>query len=333
MQVVKHNPQVSISVVMATYNGEKYIEEQLRSLSEQKQLPDEVIIIDDCSTDHTIEKIKEWKESCGLNVIVEQHNKNCGVNITFQEAVQLAKSDIIMVCDQDDYWHKDKILETSKYFENGVGLVVCDANIVNENLQRAGMTMYKYIKFPVKFKKNVGYVKLSPDKASQLLLKRNYVTGMCMAVRRELLNDIFPIPQSMVYDTWIAWNVAQSEDLIFINKTLVEYRQHGNNAVGTEKKREDLRTYYSHRHEDKQLLLEKYKQLLCSKYLSYRAENYLNEAIDFYTWRYNFPGNALLKSVNICKYYFEGKYRKYTPNMNVEAIKDFLEIVYEKNDE
>lgn len=98
------------SVVMSTYNGEKYITEQLDSLRTQSQSADEVIIADDCSTDHTVEIVRRYINQHNLSdwqVIVNQHNK--GWRRNFMEAMWSASGDLIFPCDQDDIWRNDKI--------------------------------------------------------------------------------------------------------------------------------------------------------------------------------------------------------------------------------
>ena len=125
------------SVVISTYNGEKYIIEQLDSLRKQSRPADEVIIADDCSSDHTVDIVKQYINQNKLNswqVIVNDHNK--GWRRNFMETMWNATGDLIFPCDQDDIWRTDKIeimvrlmtanpqimLLTSNYcelFENG----------------------------------------------------------------------------------------------------------------------------------------------------------------------------------------------------------------------
>ncbi|MCI8527550.1 MAG: glycosyltransferase [Lachnospiraceae bacterium] len=102
---------MKVSVLLCTYNGEKYVEEQLKSLLWQTHMPDEVIIIDDLSTDNTVGAVKnfilenllseKWK------LIVNEENK--GWKRNFMEGIRLTKGDILFFCDQDDVWFQNKV--------------------------------------------------------------------------------------------------------------------------------------------------------------------------------------------------------------------------------
>ena len=107
-----------ISIAMATYNGEKYVEKQMLSLVEQSRPADEVIIVDDCSKDNTSEIVKKFIKERNLSnwkfVVGEE---NVGYKRNFYNAVSLTTGDIIFLCDQDDIWCKDKLEIMEKVFE------------------------------------------------------------------------------------------------------------------------------------------------------------------------------------------------------------------------
>ena len=91
-----------ISVVLTTYNGEKFLKEQLDSLYNQTMLPDEIVVVDDCSNDKTVEILEKYKNTKGLRYYV--NDVNIGVNKNFEKAIKLCQGDYIALCDQDDIW-------------------------------------------------------------------------------------------------------------------------------------------------------------------------------------------------------------------------------------
>lgn len=115
------------SVVMSVYNGQKYIKEQMDSLLEQTRILDEIIIIDDCSTDNTVEILKNYiEEHDCFNIRLIQNNENYGWQKNFFEGMKMATSDVIFPCDQDDIWHKDKVEKMSKILEDNPQIMVLE---------------------------------------------------------------------------------------------------------------------------------------------------------------------------------------------------------------
>src|SRR3989339_673267 len=100
---------MNISIAMCTYNGEKYIEQQLNSFLTQTILPNELVICDDCSKDKTIEILQEFSKKAKFPVRIYLNEKNLGSTKNFEKAIGLSKGDIIFCSDQDDVWHNQKI--------------------------------------------------------------------------------------------------------------------------------------------------------------------------------------------------------------------------------
>ena len=114
-----------ISVAMTTYNGEKYVKEQLESILEQTKPVDEIVIMDDKSTDETVEIIKKIQEKSEVKIILEVNKENVGYIENFRRAIKKTKGDIIFLCDQDDVWYKGKVEVMSGLMENGNIGVLC----------------------------------------------------------------------------------------------------------------------------------------------------------------------------------------------------------------
>jgi glycosyltransferase involved in cell wall biosynthesis len=105
------------SIVMATYNGEKYLSEQLDSFCKQSVLPDELVVSDDNSKDATKEIILNFAKTAPFKVLFVENNHNSGVVKNFENALKHAKGDIIFFSDQDDYWLSNKIEKYMSVFE------------------------------------------------------------------------------------------------------------------------------------------------------------------------------------------------------------------------
>src|SRR5258706_11226368 len=126
-----------VSLVIATYNGEKYLREQLDSIFNQTYSNLEVIAIDDCSSDFSVQILNEYA-SRHSNMTVFLNPSNLKHVKTFEKGISLTHGDYIGLCDQDDIWDVSKIEETMKAFDDGVLLTYCDSMFVDENGQSLG---------------------------------------------------------------------------------------------------------------------------------------------------------------------------------------------------
>ena len=106
------NPSLSVSIAMATYNGERFLRDQLDSLAQQTLLPDELVICDDHSTRFTARIARQFSDEAPFQVRLVVNPVNIGFIRNFEKAVSLCRSDLIFLCDQDDYWSADKIEAT-----------------------------------------------------------------------------------------------------------------------------------------------------------------------------------------------------------------------------
>ena len=122
----------TLSIALCTYNGSKFLREQLQSLANQTLQPFEVVITDDCSTDDTISIIEEFSNQLNIRIFINDSSLKVAKN--FEKAVSLCLGDIILMCDQDDIWHSDKLVKISQFFkENPAQLAVfSDADLVDE---------------------------------------------------------------------------------------------------------------------------------------------------------------------------------------------------------
>lgn len=203
-----------ISVALAAYNGEKYIEEQLNSILPQLGPEDEIIISDDGSGDRTLEIIAGFS-SVQIKVF---KNPKKGVVSNVENAIRHTSGDFIFLADQDDVWLPDKVSVIKNYFiESRANLVVSDAYIANESLEVLEDSFFRLMNSGNGFFKN--FIK-------------NTFPGCCMAFRKELKDVILPFPNNIpMHDSWIGLLAEIKGEVLFIPEKLIYYRRHGDNAT------------------------------------------------------------------------------------------------------
>lgn len=228
---------MKISVVMATYNGEKYVEKQLYSLLNQSVAIDEVIIADDKSIDNTPKIINSFIEINHLtNWKFYINDENLGFIKNFKNVISKATGDLIFLCDQDDIWHSDKIEVLKQLFiANPDALAINSSfDFIDENDKKFGINLkpntsnQNIIKFNIP-NDALYYVEFSD------IIRYNISPGCTMAFRSELKdmlisNDKYIIPHDWEINLYAALN----DGLYFFNKPLINYRIHGSNTIGLE---------------------------------------------------------------------------------------------------
>lgn len=214
-----------ISVAMCTFNGEKYIKEQIESIINQSCMPDEIVICDDCSKDNTVNIIKEILDNWSGNVNLVENEKNLGYRKNFEKAISLCKGDIIFLSDQDDVWNKNKIKIMSKVLNASSNAILAfhDVEVVDENLNLIKKSFWKLLRFDYqKFLQN----------DFRRIFEGNVVQGSACAFRKELFNYAKPFPEAAIHDEWLGLVALAKGNIIPVNKSLAKYRQSGNNAIG-----------------------------------------------------------------------------------------------------
>lgn len=206
---------VRISVAMATYNGEKYIYDQLNSIIKCLGKDDEIIISDDGSTDNTINIIKQFKDK---RIKIFNGPKK-GVIKNFENAISKCLGKYIFLSDQDDIWNKNKIEKILKEFEKDstLTLVMHDAIVKNADLsQKIFDSFFEFRKCKTGYFNN--------------LYKNSYI-GCCIAFKSEILKYILPFPIGIpMHDQWIGLMNELIGKSRFINDKLIEYRRHDMNV-------------------------------------------------------------------------------------------------------
>lgn len=204
-----------VSVCMATYNGEKYIEEQLKSIIKQLDDDDEIIISDDGSSDNTISTIKNLDRR--IRIVKNRYEK--GYTKNFENAISYAKGSYIFLADQDDVWVDNKVEIMLDYLQK-YDLVISDAEVCNEKLETTGITYHSVTGGKGGFLNN--------------FYKIRHI-GACMAFRMEMKNKLLPFPNNQklyAHDSWIPLIGELYYKAKVIKQPLVLYRRHGNNTSG-----------------------------------------------------------------------------------------------------
>ena len=208
-----------ISVCMATYNGEKYIYEQLASILSQLGGQDEVIVSDNGSTDKTLEIVKDFNDS---RIHIIHFGAKKGPIWNFENALGHATGDFIFLADQDDIWESDRIEQAIPQLGKHI-LTVCNCKIINAS----GDVSQEATFFDLK-KSGPGILKNFVS---------NTFLGCCLGFKKDLLPKILPFPKDIpMHDWWIGLCASKYGETYFIEKPGISYRRHGQNASSASEK-------------------------------------------------------------------------------------------------
>ena len=220
---------IRISVALCTYNGARYLYEQLVSFVQQQRQPDELVVCDDGSTDATLEVLREFARSAPFAVHVHCNETNLGVTRNFERAIALCSGDVIALSDQDDVWLPEKLarMEAAFVADPEVGLVICDAWLVGPDLAPSEQKAWANLPFGPAMQR-----RFNLGRGPRQMLRYNLVTGAFCAFRAELREILLPIPTCWVHDGWIGIVATAVAPARAIPEPLVLYRQHGNQEIG-----------------------------------------------------------------------------------------------------
>lgn len=253
---------VAVSVVMCTYNGSRFIEEQVKSILSQTYPIKELIISDDASTDTTPEILALLaKQDSRIRLIMQE--KNLGFSNNFQQAMLMASGSLLAPADQDDIWHPEKIAKMVAAFAPDASLMYCDSIKFTDAIPQA----------PKASSKNKRIEGSDPRYISVY----NTVSGHAMLIRKKLLALAFPLPEGVYYDWWLA-AVAMAKDRVqFFPEILVYQRAHDSNVT--------LPTGISkatQRHRFRQTLVKHLKAFCAIPALSNDEQTFFNQAYQYW---------------------------------------------------
>jgi glycosyltransferase involved in cell wall biosynthesis len=216
---------MSVDILMAAYNGEKYIEAQINSVLNQSYTDWHLYIRDDASTDKRADIIKRYADKYPEKISISVNEKNSGSPAAnFYALISASTADYVMTCDQDDIWHSNKIEKTLKLMQkedNTLPLLAhTDLTVTDEDMNTLHTSMI-----------NTQHIDVSKTKLKNLIVQ-NCVTGCTMCLNRALINKIRFSENIPVHDWWLACSAVLFGKIVFLPESTINYRQHGKNTCG-----------------------------------------------------------------------------------------------------
>jgi glycosyltransferase involved in cell wall biosynthesis len=239
-----------VSILVATYNGERFLRQQMDSLIGQTYRNLEIVVVDDASSDGTMAILDEYVQSYA-HISRYPSEKNGGYIKNFERGILLCKGKYIALCDQDDIWLPEKISRLME-LRGDAPLVYSDSALINGNGKTLGM--------------NLSDLKRMTDFWTPL----NYVTGgtasgHAMLVKREVILQSLPLPSIVTHDYWIGFAATFFGSLKYVDEPLVLYRQHEANVVGLNVGKEKATKKVSKSKEEKDHIARQRIRLLYEK--------------------------------------------------------------------
>lgn len=224
--------ETKVSVALASYQGARFLGEQLASLAAQTRLPDELVLCDDGSTDDTLAVASAFAASAPFAVRIERNPVNLGFNRNFERLLSLAAGDVVFISDQDDIWYPDKIARALAALEADPAALslINDEDLMDGEGKRLGATYLGNVR-------KLGF----PDS--------HHVAGCCTALRRAFLDLAAPFPEGINYDVWLSTLADLLGARLVLDVPLQLYRRHDGNTTETVLARESaslwalVRTY------------------------------------------------------------------------------------------
>ena len=244
-----------IDILMATYNGEKYLAEQLDSIINQTYHNWNLLIRDDNSTDRTLEIIQDYQKKDNRIKLLKDNKGNLGIVRNFEELLKSSESEFIMFSDQDDIWVENKLdmyLKMIEKIKNKGFMIHSDAILFDKNKSN--------------ILKDTFISKKAINKGLENVFFNYFVQGATILISKEIKNFILPFPKEVyLHDRYIHLISELFFERIFVNKALIYYRQHGDNQIGAKNTIRELlsKRYFDER--DRQLIkviYNKYGSLL-----------------------------------------------------------------------
>jgi glycosyltransferase involved in cell wall biosynthesis len=268
-----------ISIALATYNGSKFLREQLDSIVIQTMQNFEVVACDDCSTDETRQILEEYASKDSRFKVFFNKN-NLGFKKNFEHILSLCKGEFIAFCDQDDIWESNHL----EILYNNIGNNDCigaNSVIINENGISQNKTLLEY--WPIHE---------MPQNEKELFqheLYSNVIQGTASLIRASLINQALPIPENIKYhDYWFALVAGLNEKCKYIGDVVLKYRRHSNNASEYQKFTiwnaiKDLYKFSKDRKGFYQDSLSMLNNLAHQEQLPLDKQKFISDAIEFYT--------------------------------------------------
>jgi glycosyltransferase involved in cell wall biosynthesis len=220
--------RLKVSVALATYNGERFLPQQLASIQQQTRLPDEVVVCDDRSNDRTVEIIREFAASVAYPVRIFENRQNLGSAANFEHAIRRCEGDLIALSDQDDIWYPIRLERSEQELaaHPPASLVFSDGDIVDDQNQLVGTRLLTNFGFTGETRRRL----LTGDYT--VLAKNRFVTGATVMFRSRIREHCLPVGAGWVHDEWIVALTAAVAEVRPIEIPLIRYRSHPAQQIG-----------------------------------------------------------------------------------------------------
>lgn len=313
-----------VSVALCTYRGEAYLAEQLASILGQTRTPDELVLSDDASDDGTVALARRMLMGASFDVVVIENPESLGVTANFAQALRATTGDLVLLCDQDDVWPRDRVatIETDLASTDAL-LRHSDARLVDAHGELLGRTLFERLRVRSDERRAI-----ADGDAFAVYLRRNLATGAATALRRELLELADPFPSEWVHDEWLAILAAASSRIRLVDSPELDYRQHGANQIGVAEP--TLRYRLSRVVDDsgaraaglarRSAVLADRLELLGfdTQAAAARAKSRFEER------RSRLPGSRLARIPGIARGLVSGEYRRFASQRSLDAVRDLF---------
>jgi glycosyltransferase involved in cell wall biosynthesis len=319
----------TLSVVMATFNAEAFIEAQLDSILRQTRCPDEIVVSDDGSSDATLAIVERLRASSPTTLTwrIVTNAAPLGPARNFLSGARLATGDLIALSDQDDWWFPGKLRTLEDHLMRKDALLVhSDAELVDAEGRLLGMTLTDSLRMTRGERRG-----LVSGKGLPQLVRRNLVTGHTVLMRRRVLELAGEIPPGWLHDEWWALVAAAYGRVVLCPEILGHYRQHAINQVGATKSgfarlmerfgepQEEFRARHRVRHEGLEAFLENPGASLPESSI-----RLLRGRIAHYSWQAKLPTSRLLRVLPIAWRVVWGSYHRYRRGI-FDALRDAMQ--------
>jgi len=320
-------------VALITYNGMKYLPQQLNSILAQNRAVVHIVVSDDHSTDGTWEYLEAWAKHAPVRVTLVRNDTQLGLNANFEQAISLVEADIVFASDQDDVWLPSKVALLAAVFEDDdrVQLVHTDAILVDAGGRDLGMTLFEELEVSEAERRAV-----RADDAFRIYCRRNIVTGATVAFRHNLLLAARPLPNMFIHDAWLALIAASTGRIVMLDTPTIQYRQHGANLIGVKRlsRLEKLRQLWWAINRPRPLKATTDKLLASSVILHARLSNQLNvtpahvkvayETLQFAKYRSNLSANPVARCFAVAAVALTGRYHRFSFEPWSDVLRDML---------
>jgi glycosyltransferase involved in cell wall biosynthesis len=305
---------------MTTYNGQRFLKQQLDSILAQSRPVDELVVCDDGSTDDTVDILNEFASGAPFPVKTFVNEQNLGSTKNFEKAISLCGGDTVILCDQDDVWLPDKvkILENIFLTNPNCGMAFTDAVIVDEMNRPLGKLWENY-GFDKKRQESV-----KEGKGFKSFVRGNVVTGATAAVTKSFFEETAPFPEKVIHDYWMAAVAVLKGKLFFNDAITINYRKHASQQIGTTPFVKTFSQRFNRVYDfNKNAYLSR---TLCEElngrfHLTEKQNKIFAECVEFYLFRDNIARSGLSRLPKIAFNLFLGNYHKFASGF-LSACKD-----------